>query len=156
LAEQQSEIEPSTSTAGGSRRRPRVRLPVVLAVAAGGALGAPIRYELSARVHVAPGSVPWSTFWINVSGSFLLGLVLTFVLERWPPTRYVRPFLAIGVLGAYTTFSTYSVETDLLFRDGHIALGLAYALGSLAAGGVAVYLGIVAGRLWPPLRRSER
>ena len=91
-----------------------------------------------------------------MSGSFLLGLVLTFVLERWPPTRYVRPFLAIGVLGAYTTFSTYSVETDLLFRDGHVALGLAYALGSLAAGGVAVYLGIVAGRLWPPLRRSER
>jgi fluoride exporter len=156
LAEQQSEIEPSTSPAGRRRPRGRVRLPVVLAVAAGGALGAPIRYELSVRVHVAPGSFPWSTFWINVSGSFLLGLLLTFMLERWPPTRYVRPFLAIGVLGAYTTFSTYSVETDLLFRDGHVAVGLSYALGSLAAGGVAVYLGIVAGRLWPLLRRSER
>jgi CrcB protein len=156
LAEQQSEIEPSTSPAVRIRPLRRVRLPVVVAVAAGGAFGAPIRYELSVSVHVAPGSFPWSTFWINVSGSFLLGLVLTVVLERWPPTRYVRPFVAIGGLGAYTTFSTYSVETDLLFRDGHVALGLAYALGSLAAGGVAVYLGIVAGRLWPRLRRSER
>jgi fluoride exporter len=129
---------------------------VVVAVAAGGALGASIRYELSVHAAVAPGSFPWPTFWINVSGSFLLGLLLTFVLERWPPTRYTRPFLAIGVLGAYTTFSTYAVETDLLFRDGHVVLGVAYALGSLAAGGAAVYLGIVAGRLWPAMRRSAR
>jgi fluoride exporter len=91
-----------------------------------------------------------------VSGSFLLGLLLTVVLERWPPTRYVRPFLAIGVLGAYTTFSTFSVEADLLIRNGHAALGIAYVLASLAAGGAAVYLGIVAGRLRPARRRSTR
>jgi CrcB protein len=154
VAEQSSETQRRAWPLGGMRGG-RLRVPVVLAVAAGGALGAPIRYELSARVHIAAGSFPWATFWINVSGSFLLGLLLTFVLERWPPTRYVRPFLAIGVLGAYTTFSTYSVETDLLLRDGHVALGVVYALGSLVAGGAAVYLGIVAGRLWPSLRRSE-
>lgn len=155
MPEQQSEIEPYTPRPS-RRRAVRVRLPMLLAVAAGGALGGPIRYEISAHVHVAPDSFPWPTFWINVSGSFLLGVLLTFVLERWPPTRYVRPFLAIGLLGAYTTFSTYSVETDLLLRDGHVAVGLAYAVVSLVAGGLAVYLGIVAGRSWPSLRGRAR
>jgi fluoride exporter len=125
-----------------------------MAVAAGGAIGAPARYELGEHFGVAPGSFPWVTFGVNLSGSFLLGLLLTFVLERWPPTRYVRPFLAIGVLGAYTTFSTYSVEADLLFKEGYVGLGFAYVLASLAAGVVAVYLGIVAGRARPRLRRS--
>jgi CrcB protein len=132
------------------------RLGAVVAVALGGALGAPARYELSERFSAATGSFPWATFCINVSGSFLLGLLLTVVLERWPPTRYVRPFLAIGVLGAYTTFSTYSVEADLLIRNGHAAIGITYVLASLAAGGAAVYLGIVAGRLRPAWRRSTR
>lgn len=155
MPEQQAETEPYTSR---PTRRPavRVRLPVLLAVAAGGALGAPIRYEITAHVGVAPDSFPWPTFWINVSGSFLLGVLLTFVLERWPPTRYVRPFLAIGMLGAYTTFSTYSVEIDLLLRDGHVGIGLAYAVVSLVAGGMAVYFGIVAGRWWPSLRGRAR
>jgi fluoride exporter len=155
LPEQQSEIEPYTPP----RRRTqavRARMPVVLAVAAGGALGAPIRYEITAHVNVAPDSFPWPTFWINISGSFLLGLLLTFVLERWPPTRYVRPFLAIGLLGAYTTFSTYSVETDLLLQDGHVGVGIGYAIISLVAGGIAVYLGIVAGRWWPSVRGRGR
>ena len=93
---------------------------------------------------------------VALAGSFVLGLVLTFVLERWPPTRYVRPFVAIGVLGAYTTFSTFSVETDLLIRNGHAIVGLVYVLASLVAGGASVYLGIVAGRLWPAWRRSTR
>jgi fluoride exporter len=132
------------------------RLGAVVAVALGGALGAPTRYELSERFSAAAGSFPWATFCINVSGSFLLGLLLTVVLERWPPTRYVRPFLAIGVLGAYTTFSTFSVEADLLIRNGHAALSIAYVSASLAAGGAAVYLGIVAGRLRPARRRSTR
>ncbi len=136
--------------------RRRLRPATLVAVALGGALGAPARYELAARFPAPAGSFPWVTFWINVSGSFLLGILLTFVLERWPPTRYARPFLAIGVLGAYTTFSTFSVETDLLFRDGHVALGVSYLLSSLAAGGVAVYLGIVTGRFWPSMRRSTR
>jgi CrcB protein len=124
---------------------------VVVAVAGGGALGALVRYEITAHAGVATDSFPWPTFWINVSGSFLLGLLLTFVLERWPPTRYVRPFLAIGVLGAYTTFSTYVLEIDLLLRDGHVGVGLSYAIVSLVAGAVAVYLGIVTGRWWPSL-----
>ncbi|MGH8986006.1 MAG: fluoride efflux transporter CrcB [Acidimicrobiia bacterium] len=134
----------------------RLRPAIILTVAAGGAVGATARYELGSSFEVASGSFPWVTFAVNVSGSFLLGLLLTFVLERWPPTQYVRPFLAIGVLGTYTTFSTYSVEADLLFKDGHVAVGVVYVLASPAAGGVAVYLGILTARLRSPLRRSER
>jgi CrcB protein len=136
-----------------SRSLPRPA--TVVAVALGGAIGAPVRYELGQHLVVAPGSFPWVTFGINVSGSLLLGLLLVFVLERWPPTRYVRPFLAIGVLGAYTTFSTYSVEADLLFKDGHVAVGVVYVLSSLIGGLAAVFLGIIGGRAWPRLRRSR-
>jgi CrcB protein len=127
-----------------------------VAVAAGGALGAAARYELATRFPTPAGSFPWVTFFINVSGSLLLGLLLTFVLERWPPTRYARPLLAIGVLGAYTTFSTFVVETDLLFRDGHVVVGAVYVVASIAAGCAAVYVGIIAGRSRPALRRSTR
>jgi CrcB protein len=138
----------------GSRRRLDPR--VVASVAVGGALGALARYELGEQFVAATGTFPWSTFVVNVSGSFLLGLLLTFVLERWPPTRYVRPFFAVGVLGAYTTFSTYSVEADLLLKEGHVGIGLAYVVGSVAGTAAAVYLGIVTGRSWPRLRRSMR
>jgi CrcB protein len=137
------------------RAAPRGRLggqarPAILAaIAAGGALGAPARFLLGKAVHVHPGSFPWATFWINLSGSFALGLLLTFILERWPPSRFVRPFAAVGFIGAYTTFSTFGVEADLLISAGRVVLAVVYVVGSLAGGLVAVYLGISLGRLWP-------
>jgi CrcB protein len=119
---------------------------VVLAVAAGGALGAPARYEMSRLIHVAKDTFPVATFWTNISGSLLLGFVLIVILGRYPTSRYLRPFVAVGFIGAYTTMSTYMVETALLVKDGHADLGILYALFSLAAGFVAVWLGILAGR----------
>jgi CrcB protein len=118
------------------------RLRILAAIALGGALGAPARYGLSQVIHVAKDSFPWSTFTINVTGSFALGVVLVFILERFPPSRYLRPFVATGFLGAYTTYSTFAVETDLLVRSGHAMIALAYGLGSLAAGFAAVWAGI--------------
>jgi fluoride exporter len=101
--------------------------------------------------------MPWTTLAINVSGSFAVGLLLVFVLERWPPTRYARPFLAIGFLGAFTTFSTLAVESDLLVRDGSIGTATAYVVLSLVAGLVAAYAGMVLGRALPanPRRSDE-
>ena len=125
------------------------------AVGAGGALGAPARYGVAQLVHVAAHGFPWATFWTNVSGSFALGVVLALVLQRFPPTRYVRPFLATGFLGAYTTFSTFAVETDVLFKDGHAATALTYVGASLIAGLLAVWLGMVVARLLAA-GRSER
>lgn len=116
------------------------------AIALGGALGAPARYGVAQLVHVARDSFPWATFWTNITGSFAIGLVLVLMLERFPPTRYVRPFLATGFLGAYTTYSTFAVETDLLVRNGHAGIGIAYALTSLVAGFVAVRAGMLVAR----------
>lgn len=136
--------------------RVRIRRSVLFAIAAGGALGTPTRYAVGRLVPVGPSAFPWSTFVINVSGCLLLGLVLTLVIERWPPSRFVRPFVAIGFLGAYTTFSTYAVEADLLVKDGQVATATAYVIGSFTVGLVAVYLGVFGARLLPTSRRGAR
>lgn len=144
-----------TRPAGRTGRR--AEAPVLAAIALGGALGAAARYGLAQLVHVSPGGVPWATFTTNVTGSFALGLVLAVVLERFPPTRYLRPFAATGFLGAYTTYSTFAVETDLLVKDGHAAVALGYAAASLVAGLAAVRAGIWAGRTLPfPHRGGAR
>jgi fluoride exporter len=136
------------------RRRPgRARPGVPAAIALGGALGAPARYEVAQLIHVAKDTFPWATFWTNVSGSFALGFFLILLIERFPPTRYLRPFFATGFLGAFTTFSTFAVETDLLIKDGHALLGAAYVVASLTAGFAAVWTGIWCARLAP--RRSR-
>jgi CrcB protein len=83
---------------------------------------------------------------INVSGSFVLGLLFVLLTERYRPDAWLRSGLTIGLLGAYTTFSTLTLETYRLLEDGAYGLAFANALGSLAAGLVAVYAGIVVGR----------
>jgi CrcB protein len=121
--------------------------PGVLAViAVGGMLGATARFKLGEALPTKVGHFPWATFWTNLSGSFLLGFLLIVLLERFPPTRYVRPFLTTGILGAYTTMSTFAVETALLVKDGHVTIGLLYGLVSVGAGVSLAYAGIVAGR----------
>ena len=141
--------------AGAIRGRPRwQRLPVLVAVAAGGLLGAPARYELALALPAPRGGFPFSTFAINVTGSFALGALLTLMVEKWPPRKYLRPFFATGVLGAYTTWSTFMVDTDLLLKGSHVAMAASYVFATLAAGLAAVYAGIILVRTWPaPLRR---
>jgi CrcB protein len=134
----------------------RLRRSVLAAVALGAAAGAPARYGVAQVIHVAPGTFPWATFVTNISGSFALGLLLALILERFPPTVYLRPFVITGFLGAYTTYSTFAVETDLLVKQGHAAVGLGYAAASLVTGFVAVWAGIWAARTMPILhRRAE-
>lgn len=130
--------------------------PAVLAVIAiGGMLGATARFKLSEALHTTADRFPWATFWTNVSGSFLLGFLLVVLLERFPPTRYLRPFLATGILGAYTTMSTYTVETALLFKDGHAATAMLYGLGSVVVGVFLAYAGIATARLVPQRHHRE-
>jgi CrcB protein len=132
----------------------RARPDVLAVIAAGGMLGASARYGIARWLPTEPCRFPWATFWTNLSGSFLLGLFLVLVLERFPPTRYLRPFVATGIIGAFTTMSTYEVETALLVKDGHLLTALLYGVGSLFAGVVLAYAGIRAGRLTPQ-RHSE-
>jgi CrcB protein len=118
----------------------------LVAVGLGGAIGAPARYGIAQLVDITPGTFPWGTFWINVSGSFALGFLLVMLHERLQPTRYVQPLLASGFLGAYTTYSTYAVEVDLLGKNGHWAIALAYAVTSFGAGWLAVWAGMSVAR----------
>jgi len=129
------------------RRHSRARADVLAVIAAGGMLGASARYGIGELIPTGPDEFPWATFWTNLSGSFVLGLLLTVLLGRFPPTRLVRPFLATGVLGAFTTMSTYQVETALLIKDGHAMTGVTYGLGSLIAGVALASAGMIAGRL---------
>jgi CrcB protein len=119
----------------------------LLLVAAGGALGALVRYLLGMWIagRVGP-DFPWGTFIINVSGSLLIGVVLGLVSEGYLSSE-LRLFVAVGILGGYTTFSTFSYETVELLADGNMRAFLFNALGQLVAGLVAVYFGLVASRI---------
>ncbi len=119
---------------------------VVAAVAVGGAVGAPARYGVTQLIHVAPGSLPWATFLINVSGSLALGAVLALVIERLPTSHHVRALVATGFLGAYTTYSTFAVDTDVLAKDGHVAIAALYVVASIVVGLAAAWLGLNATR----------
>jgi fluoride exporter len=110
------------------------------AIAAGGGLGSVARYLLSQAFPAGHG-FPWAIFAVNVSGCFLLGLLMVYLLDVWPPRRYLRPFLATGLLGGYTTFSTYAAGVMTLLTGHAPALADAYALTSILAALVAVWAG---------------
>jgi CrcB protein len=127
-------------------RRDR-QLDILAVIALGGGLGSVARYLLSTALPVRPGHFPWATFLINLSGCLLLGALMVFVLEIWPPRRYLRPFAGIGILGGFTTFSTFAVEIRGLAAHDAWALADAYALNSLVGGVAAVWCGITLARL---------
>ena len=134
------------------KRRPfggRAQPDVLVAIAVGGALGTLARYGVSRAIHVAKDTFPWATFVTNLSGAFVLGLFLTLLIERFPPTRHLRAFFAIGFLGSFTTFSTMAVETVTLVKDHRAVLGIGYLCASVAAGLACCYLGIVLARISP-------
>ncbi len=115
----------------------------VALVGAAGAAGALTRYALAVAIGVR--TFPWATFAINLTGSFLLGLLLTVGTERqWSDTTVVP--LAIGFLGAYTTFSTFSYETFTLIRADRVPTAMLYVGLSVVGGVVAALLGYLAAR----------
>ena len=116
-----------------------------LAVAAGGALGAMLRYYLGGTVlsrTAAP--FPFATFVINVTGSFIIGFFLTLATERVHVSPHLRLAFAVGFVGAYTTFSTFEYEAARLVEDRDYLYALLYVALSLAVGFAAVWAGIVA------------
>lgn len=127
----------------------------MLAVAAGGMIGAALRVGLVVAFPIVPGRFPWTTFVENVLGAFLLGLLLVLLLERWRPTRQVHPFLCTGILGSFTTFSNLSVEWVELAGGERPWLALIYALASMIVGLAAALAGVVAARRWPPFINAK-
>jgi CrcB protein len=124
----------------------RDRWDVLLVIAAGGALGSLARWAVGETFPHGDAQVAWGTWLANVSGSFLLGVLMVFVLDVWPPRRYLRPFLGVGVLGGYTTFSTYMLDTRGLLAGGEPAAAFGYLFGTLLTGLLAVWLGVVVAR----------
>jgi CrcB protein len=119
----------------------------IVAIGIAGALGALARYGVGGLIlnRSAP-AFPWETFVVNITGSFVLGFVFTLMTEQLTTAPWLRTAITVGFVGAYTTFSTLSFETYRLLEDGALGLALANVLGSVSAGLVAVYLGVVAGR----------
>src|SRR4051812_17525873 len=136
----------------GPARQPawRAQVPVVAVVALGGALGATARYALSLGWPTPPGGFPWTTFWTNVSGCAVIGAFMVVITEVWAAHRLVRPFFGTGVLGGFTTFSTYAVEIRRLADAHQAGTAAGYAVATLASAPAAG--GGRRGRAPPPAR----
>jgi fluoride exporter len=138
--------ESDAGTGPGQQRTRRGEAVIVVALACGGVLGAVSRYAISLALPTETARFPWGTFLINVSGSAVLGFLLVLVIEHFPRGRLVRPVLGTGFLGAYTTFSTFTVEAIDLVRAGHAGTAIAYLVASVFAGLLAVWAGITTAR----------
>jgi len=119
---------------------------VPAAVALGGMAGASARYGVSRLITVPAGGFPWATLTVNVTGAFAIGLLVAVLTAHRSQSLLLRALLGTGVLGGYTTFSTLSVETDVLVKDGRTGIAIAYIAATLVAGLAAVALGAAAGR----------
>ncbi len=118
----------------------------LLLIAGGGAVGAVLRYAVSGLAYrLLEPTFPWGTLAVNLIGSFVIGLLWA-VSERIPFPPTVTTFIFIGVLGAFTTFSTFTLETFNLLRDGEVLLGLGNVLASNVLGLALVWMGFIVAR----------
>lgn len=118
----------------------------VLLVALGGGIGSSVRYLVGGWFASRFGpAFPYGTFVINVTGSFIIGLFLTFAQDRASLSPYWRLFFAVGFVGGYTTFSTFEYESIRLLQDRELLLGATYIVGSVLTGAVGAVAGIAVG-----------
>jgi CrcB protein len=123
-------------------------MQMILSIAAGGALGAVARHFLSHRVALLAGNnFPWGTMSVNILGSFLMGMMITLFARKFSLSQEAQAFLTVGLLGGFTTFSAFSMETVLLIERNELAQAALYIAASvlLAVGGLfaGIYLGRV-------------
>ena len=130
----------------------RRRGPIYAVIALGGFAGGDARYALGLEWPEKPGVFPWTTFGINVSGAFVLALLLVLILEVWNAPVWLRPLLATGFLGAFTTFSAVTFALVQFIDSSQWDLFLAYAGFSTLAGLAAASLGMLLGRAWARAR----
>jgi CrcB protein len=119
-------------------------------VGIGGCLGSILRFWLGNYVGSKMGTrFPYGTFVINITGSFLIGLVFAFLTERSEWSPYWRYLIPIGFIGGYTTFSSFEFETLRTIQEGQVGIGLLYVTSSVVLGLAAVWGGLIAGRALP-------
>lgn len=134
-------------------QRPHVRdmlravsVPALCAVSIGGAIGALARYGLSVALDTPPGSFDLATFIANTVGGLLIGALMVIATEVAPGIRMLRPFFGVGILGGFTTFSTYIVDIGLAANAGATLLAVVYAFATMAAALLAAAFGMYATR----------
>jgi CrcB protein len=120
----------------------------ILLIGLGGFFGAIARFYASKGTTMLLGNkIPFGTLFVNVLGSFLLGLIFTLSVEKLAISENMRFLLAVGFLGAFTTFSTFSVETLYLFEDGAYASAFVYIFGNVILSLIAAFAGIYLARI---------
>lgn len=124
------------------RRWLRLHLIIASAVAAGGAVGGLARHGLSVAFPYAPGEIPYVILAINIGGAFVLGALGRWLVAQHPEHRLLRYALTTGLMGAFTTFSTYALDTVWLIDAGHPAAALGYLTASLGLGLAAAGAGL--------------
>jgi CrcB protein len=122
-------------------------MKMILAVAAGGSLGAVGRFLVGKMMFklMGPG-FPWGTLTVNILGSFAIGIVVALLATRYNLAHHWQGFLVIGVLGGFTTFSAFSMEVGLMLERHEISQAALYAMGSMFFGVAALFMGLYAGR----------
>jgi CrcB protein len=118
------------------------RWDIALVIAAGGAIGGAMRHGVSLLVDPWADAFPWGTFVENVAGCLLLALLMVYLIDVAPPSRYLRPFLGVGVLGGFTTFSAYMNETRELLLAGRPGIAFGYVAATLVVGLTATWTGL--------------
>ena len=116
-------------------------LKILLLVGAGSFIGGVCRYLISLLfVHKQPQGFPWATLIVNVLGCLLIGMLVGYA-ERWHLSKEVRLFMATGILGGFTTFSSFSNETIILFHNGYYSYAIIYVAASLLIGLGVTFVG---------------
>ena len=122
-------------------------MALTLWIGLGGALGAVLRHFMNIWIARMAGSdFPWHTMVINISGSFVMGLLITMMALRWNVGNDLRAFLTTGILGGYTTFSAFSLDFAVLVERKAYTLAGAYALGSVVISLIAIFVGMALAR----------
>jgi CrcB protein len=119
---------------------------ILSAIAVGGVLGTLARYALQAAFPHVVTEFGWATFGVNVVGCFLIGVLMVVLTRHYPDSALLRPFLGVGVLGGFTTFSAYALDIDQAFLAGAVGTALAYLLATVVAALVAVWAGSTVAR----------
>ncbi|MFE3742048.1 fluoride efflux transporter CrcB [Streptomyces sp. NPDC059134] len=147
-AERAAPARHSGRPAPRSSRTPLRRLipPAVAVVALGGAIGASARYGAALLWPTAPGAFPWTTLTVNAVGCAVIGVFMVVITDLWAAHPLVRPFFGTGVLGGFTTFSTYAVDIQRLVADGRAGPAMAYLGLTLLAAFAAVWSAVWATR----------
>jgi CrcB protein len=118
-------------------------MKLVLAIAIGGAIGAVGRHYVSVAMALLMGhGFPWGTLVVNVAGSFLMGVLIETMALVWSPSLEMRALLTVGVLGAFTTFSTFSLDVATLYERGAPIILAIYVAASVGISLLALFAGL--------------